>query len=96
MPQNAPVTKRLQTGAFGSPVRARRSHAIEQDHVQEIDYLIGDDAYKRAWMSLRRERWGIVAYDPRSASGLIGLGREIAGRILKHLKSRRRPIDVVA
>lgn len=63
-------------------------HAIEQDHVREIDYLIGDDAYKKAWVSQRRERWGIVAYNPRKLAGLIGAARESLGRTAKAVRSR--------
>jgi O-antigen/teichoic acid export membrane protein len=61
------------------------AHAIDVDGVVEIDYLIGDDDYKRNWMNTRRERWGLVAYDPRSAVGLALLLREFAGRIRKRL-----------
>jgi hypothetical protein len=60
-------------------------HAIDRDKVSEVDYLIGDDNYKKSWMSDRRERWGIVAYNPRSALGLALLFREMAGRIIKRL-----------
>lgn len=56
---------------------------IDVDRVKEIDYLIGDDAYKKTWMAHRRERWGIIAYNPRSPRGLIGLAREIAARNAK-------------
>jgi CelD/BcsL family acetyltransferase involved in cellulose biosynthesis len=59
--------------------------AIDRDGVCEVDYLIGDDEYKRAWMNERRERWGIVAYNPRTARGLQGLVCEIAGRTVKQL-----------
>lgn len=65
-------------------------HVIEQDHVDEVDYLIGDDAYKKAWMSQRRERWGIVAYNPRSVAGFSGLARELLGRTVKAARSRLR------
>ena len=34
-------------------------------------------------MSDRRERWGIVAYNPATPIGLIGLLREFSGRALK-------------
>ena len=61
---------------------------MERDHVAEVDYLIGDDPYKQSWMSDRRERWGLIAYDPWTISGLIGLIREMASRIAKRLKSR--------
>src|SRR5262245_676508 len=36
-------------------------YAIEVDRVHEVDYLAGDDAYKRNWMSHRRERYGVRA-----------------------------------
>jgi hypothetical protein len=58
-------------------------HVIEQDNVKEVDFLIGDDEYKKIWMSDRRERWGIVAYNPRTAIGCLLLIKEIAGRITK-------------
>lgn len=58
-------------------------HAMEKDKVAEIDYLIGDDPYKKAWMSHRRERRGIIAYNPRTWFGVIGLCREIASRSVK-------------
>ncbi len=58
-------------------------HAMEHDHVGEIDYLIGDDPYKKTWMHSRRERWGLVAYNPRSVRGLAELVREMGKRALK-------------
>jgi CelD/BcsL family acetyltransferase involved in cellulose biosynthesis len=45
---------------------------IDVDRVSEVDYLIGDDSYKSQWMSQRRERWGLLAYNPRSLRGLLG------------------------
>jgi len=62
-------------------------HAIDRDKVQEIDYLIGDDEHKKLWMSHRRERWGIVAYNPASIIGLSLLGKEVAGRTLRKVMS---------
>jgi CelD/BcsL family acetyltransferase involved in cellulose biosynthesis len=58
-------------------------HVIEQDGASEVDYLIGDDVYKQTWMSHRRERWGLVAYNPFTVSGLLGCVREMLGRSLK-------------
>ena len=58
-------------------------HAIEEDQVREVDYLIGDDAYKKTWMSHRRERWGVVAYNPRSVGGICGIAVESLGRASK-------------
>ena len=61
---------------------------INVDKVREVDYLIGDDPYKKMWMSARRERWGIVAYDPRSLRGLLGILYELTGRGVKYWKLR--------
>jgi len=46
-------------------------HALDIDKVHEVDYLTGDDAYKKDWMSARRERWGMVAFNPRTPRGLL-------------------------
>ena len=62
-------------------------HVIDRDQVTEVDYQIGDDPYKRSWMSDRRERWGIVAYNLRSVEGLVGFARESIGRALKPLRA---------
>lgn len=61
-------------------------HVISVDKVHEVDYLIGDDDYKKNWMSQRRERWGIVAYNPKTPWGLLLLARESLGRMLKRLR----------
>ncbi len=58
-------------------------HVIDVDHVQEVDYLTGDDAYKRDWMSHRRERWGLVAFDDRTPVGLWAWFKHWAGKKLK-------------
>ncbi len=43
--------------------------ALDADGVTTIDYLSGDDAYKRDWMSARREYCGIAAYNGQRAAG---------------------------
>lgn len=58
---------------------ALMQHVMDVDRVAEVDYLSGDDAYKRDWMAERRERVGLVAFDPRSPRGLIAAGRHFAG-----------------
>jgi hypothetical protein len=64
-------------------------HVLTKDAVTEVDYMIGDDKYKKTWMSDRRERRGLIAYNAANASGLVGLWREILGRILRRLRLRR-------
>ena len=61
-------------------------HVIDSDKVVEIDYLIGDDAYKKTWLSSRRERWGIIAYNPRNIAGLFGWLRESLGRAYRRVR----------
>ncbi|MBK9574242.1 MAG: GNAT family N-acetyltransferase [Rhodoferax sp.] len=65
-------------------------HVMEEDQVLEVDYLIGDDPYKQAWMNRRRERWGIVAYNPRTLSGALGMCQEALARPLKSIITRLR------
>lgn len=60
--------------------------AIDVDRVREIDYLIGDDPYKATWMSRRRERWGLIAYDPLTLHGLLGLARQRLGALRRRLQ----------
>lgn len=51
-------------------------HALDDDKVHEVDYLTGDDAYKKDWMSDRRERWGIKAYNKQTLKGkALSIGR---------------------
>ncbi len=70
-------------------------HVIEKDKVEVVDYLTGDDSYKRDWMSDRRERWGIVAYNPRTPRGLLAAARHFgaraAGRVIEAARRIRKP-----
>jgi len=65
-------------------------HALETDHVVEIDYLTGDDPYKSAWMTHRRERIGLIACNLRSSRGLWSAAREMAGSLSAPLRHRMR------
>ena len=68
-------------------------HVLDVDHVQHLDYLIGDDAYKRNWTPLRRERRGLVAFNPASARGLALAVRHFAGRALQRLRQGAPGVD---
>jgi hypothetical protein len=65
-------------------------HAIDVDKVSTVDYLTGDDPYKKDWMSHRRERWGILALNRRTIKGLTGIARHVGGRFVKGLLARGR------
>jgi hypothetical protein len=58
-------------------------HVIDVDKVKVVDYLSGDDAYKRDWMSLRRERWGIMAFNLRTPRGALAAARHVGARAVK-------------
>lgn len=59
--------------------------ALDVDRVEEIDYLTGDDEYKRAWVTHRRPRVGVVACNPRTWRGALRAGTEMAGLVRKRL-----------
>jgi CelD/BcsL family acetyltransferase involved in cellulose biosynthesis len=65
------------------------AHALDHDHARKLDYLIGDDGYKRLWMSRRNSRCRLLAYDPRSAGGLAGCLRELASQARQAWRARR-------
>ena len=79
--------------SIGSILTARlMEYVIEVDKVREVDYLTGDDSYKQTWMSHRRERWGIRAFNPWTLKGLFGAIRHIGGHAVKTMWQRsRRP-----
>lgn len=44
-------------------------HVIDTDRVNRVDFLSGDDEYKRDWMSTRSDRVGVAAYNPSTVRG---------------------------
>ena len=66
---------------------------LKGDQVAEVDYLTGDDAYKRDWMSASRERCGIIAFNLRSPRGLAAAALHLGGGRMKALLRRRRRVD---
>lgn len=82
-----PRFKSLSVGSLLTEHLMKR--VIDGDRVEEVDYGSGDDAYKREWMSQRRERRQLTAYNVRTPRGLLlgavrrGVGalRAVHGRI---------------
>lgn len=67
--------------------------ALDEDKVVEIDYLTGDDGYKRGWMTHRRERVGIIACDRRTLRGMIRSLVESAGDLRRRFIPRPTAIE---
>jgi hypothetical protein len=65
-------------------------HALDVDKVTEVDYLTGDDPYKAAWMTHRRERIGLMACNMRTFTGMARAAYEAAGSMRQRLMSRGR------
>lgn len=64
--------ERFSKLSAGSVLTAKlMEHVIDVDKVREVDYLTGDDDYKKDWMSARRERWGLAAYNRRTFRGFV-------------------------
>jgi len=62
-------------------------HVIDNDKVDFIDYLCGDDDYKKDWMSHRRERWGLLIFNIFSFQGVLLFCKEMPKYWLKSLVS---------
>lgn len=77
--------------SVGSLLTARlMEHVIDVDLVREVDFLTGDDSYKRDWMSDRRERRGIIAFNPRTVRGVFSALRHFGGQGLRRAYRRFR------
>jgi CelD/BcsL family acetyltransferase involved in cellulose biosynthesis len=63
-------------------------HLMEVDRIREIDFGSGDESYKQEWMSSRRERWGIIAFNLRTVEGISGAAQHIGGLTVKHMVGR--------
>ena len=64
--------------------------AIDEDKVAIIDYLSGDDAYKKDWMTHRRERRGVIGFNQRRPLGIYAASAHFGAKMLKSVLARFR------
>jgi hypothetical protein len=84
---------RFSAQSVGTILSAKMmEYVLDVDRVDEVDYLHGDEPYKRDWMSHRRERWGVAAYNPATLRGAADIVRNIGGRFAK--RSLRRIFEM--
>ena len=78
--------KQLSPGSLLTQYMLRQ--ILEAEDLREIDFGRGDDPFKEFWLSQRRERWGMVAFNPRTVAGLQQAAFEFLGRTGKRFFSR--------
>jgi CelD/BcsL family acetyltransferase involved in cellulose biosynthesis len=71
-------------------------HLLDVDRVHQLDLGIGNDTYKKDWVSGERERCGVLAFNPGTFHGLKNAVRHIGGhaakRVAKGLLHRGRTL----
>lgn len=55
-------------------------HILDVGRVREFDFGAGNQLYKKYWAPERRERVGIVGFNPRTARGLQAIVRHVGAR----------------
>jgi hypothetical protein len=55
-------------------------HVVDVDGASAVDFLSGDDGYKKLWMNRRDEMWGVAAWPAYSVPGLAARARSLARR----------------
>lgn len=59
--------------------------ALQEGATDEIDFGWGDDPYKQDWLPVRRQRYGVSAYNPRTAWGLYAAARNLGPKAVKRI-----------
>jgi len=78
--------QRFAEHSVGTILTARMmEHVLDVDRVSEVDYLTGDDPYKKDWMSHRRELWGLMAFNPATLRGLQKIARHMGAHAAKNV-----------
>lgn len=82
----------VKTSAGTVLTAAMMKRVIDVDRVDEIDYLTGDDEYKQDWMSCRRERRGLIGFNPLFVKGVQGALRHTTGKLKRQILGTAKPL----
>jgi hypothetical protein len=63
-------------------------HVIDVDHVSEVDFGSGSEAYKLDWMNGCRQVAAFIGFNAYSPRGLFAAAHHFAGRFLRRLLQR--------
>lgn len=84
--------KRYRDYSVGAVVMMRvLEHLVDIDRVSEIDFGRDDQDYKRLWLPRRRERWAIVAFNPRKLDGIRPMPAFFSSALIDRFAEWARP-----
>lgn len=69
-------------------------NALDKDQVKKIDFGIGNDSYKREWMSDCEPLYAMTAYYPYRWSGIMGLVKVAWRKSLQRLGLRKLKVSL--
>lgn len=67
-------------------------HMIDVEHIDEVDFGVGDETAKSLWLKDQRPLCGIVAFNMKTAGGLIALSKFKSSSFLGNTKQKIKPI----
>ena len=67
-------------------------HMIDVEHINEVDFGIGDEEAKSLWLKNQRPLCGIVAFNINTTGGVVALSRFTASDMLVHTKQKLKPV----
>jgi hypothetical protein len=67
-------------------------HVIDVDHVDEVNFGVGNEPAKRDWLADERPICGLVAFNPRTFGGLWALIRFSTKDTIQRVKERLKPV----
>ena len=68
--------------------------AMDEDRVEEIDYGVGSEAYKKDWMSSVRQICGVRAFNMRTPAGLLHNAVDTTKAAIKKWKGKSAAVAV--